>query len=520
MADPIAGRSRPPSASCRRGIRPPRPARASAGPSDQYGRAEPGRRRDPVTARTASTDRPRTSRVLVGAELGEVLVEPAVTGELVAALEDRVGVVGERGQRVAGNEPRRGDRRALARSARIRLTPTRGPNSAWLNLTGGSPRRTESEIASWSMVRATVSRGVWHAVHSRSMVVERRIGCRGRSRILLVPMATTERDFYEILGVERSATDAEIKRAFRKLAQQWHPDVNTEPEAPRSGSRRSTRPTRSCPTRSAGSATTRSGGPGSTAPAGRCGAGFEGFGGFWDIFDAFFGGGAGGRVGPARPAAARRGPALRPADHLRGGRQRAPRRRSSSRVLGTLRDVRRQRRGARHRADHLPAVQRPRRGPIGPPDDARPDGQRQRLPALPRRGQDRRDAVRHLPGRRPHRAQADAAGHDPAGIDEGHQIRLSNEGEVGPRGGPPGSLYVAVHVQPHPSLTREGTELYYDAQVSIAQAALGTRITVPTVDGDGGGRDQGRAPSPTPRSGCAARACRTSGGRASAATST
>ena len=72
----------------------------------------------------------------------------------------------------------------------------------------------------------------------------------------------------------------------------------------------------------------------------------------------------------------------------------------------------------------------------------------------------------------------------PAGIDEGHQIRLSNEGEVGPRGGPPGSLYVAVHVTPHPTLRREGTELAYDADVSIVQAALGTRITVPTVDGE------------------------------------
>ena len=72
----------------------------------------------------------------------------------------------------------------------------------------------------------------------------------------------------------------------------------------------------------------------------------------------------------------------------------------------------------------------------------------------------------------------------PAGIDEGHQIRLSNEGEVGPRGGAPGSLYVAVHVAAHPSLTREGTELFYEADLSIAQAALGTRIRVPTVDGE------------------------------------
>jgi molecular chaperone DnaJ len=72
----------------------------------------------------------------------------------------------------------------------------------------------------------------------------------------------------------------------------------------------------------------------------------------------------------------------------------------------------------------------------------------------------------------------------PAGIDEGHQIRLTNEGEVGPRGGPPGSLYVAVHVADHPTLTREGTELYYEADISIVQAALGTRIQVPTVDGE------------------------------------
>jgi len=72
----------------------------------------------------------------------------------------------------------------------------------------------------------------------------------------------------------------------------------------------------------------------------------------------------------------------------------------------------------------------------------------------------------------------------PPGIDEGHQIRLSNEGEAGPRGGPAGSLYVAVHVNPHPALRREGTELVYEANVSIAQAALGARIRVPTVEGE------------------------------------
>ena len=72
----------------------------------------------------------------------------------------------------------------------------------------------------------------------------------------------------------------------------------------------------------------------------------------------------------------------------------------------------------------------------------------------------------------------------PPGIDEGHQIRLSNEGEAGPSSGPAGSLYVAVHVAPHPRLKREGTELIYEASVGIAQAALGTTILVPTVEGE------------------------------------
>ena len=106
----------------------------------------------------------------------------------------------------------------------------------------------------------------------------------------------------------------------------------------------------------------------------------------------------------------------------------------------------------------------------------------------------------------------------PAGIDEGHQIRLSNEGEVGPRGGPPGSLYVAVHVTPHPTLRREGTELAYDAEISIAQAALGTRISVPTVDGEEEVEIKAGT-QPGPRSGYAAVACLTFDAPARAATS-
>jgi molecular chaperone DnaJ len=71
----------------------------------------------------------------------------------------------------------------------------------------------------------------------------------------------------------------------------------------------------------------------------------------------------------------------------------------------------------------------------------------------------------------------------PPGIDDGHQIRLSGEGEAGPRGGPAGNLYVVVHMAAHPELRREDTELYYELTVSIAQASLGARVLVPTPDG-------------------------------------
>jgi molecular chaperone DnaJ len=71
----------------------------------------------------------------------------------------------------------------------------------------------------------------------------------------------------------------------------------------------------------------------------------------------------------------------------------------------------------------------------------------------------------------------------PAGIDDSHQIRLSGEGEGAPRGGVPGNLYVVVHVTPHPELRRRDTELFYDLSLSITQAALGARVSVPTAGG-------------------------------------
>ena len=71
----------------------------------------------------------------------------------------------------------------------------------------------------------------------------------------------------------------------------------------------------------------------------------------------------------------------------------------------------------------------------------------------------------------------------PAGIDAGQRIALEGQGEAGPRGGPPGDLYVVISVREDPRLARRGTELFTEVPVTFAQAALGATLTVPTVEG-------------------------------------
>ena len=292
-------------------------------------------------------------------------------------------------------------------------------------------------------------------------------------------MATTERDYYLILGIERSATDVEIKSAYRKLAQQWHPDVNADATA----HERFTEINEAYQVLSDPERRGRYDMFGQAGLGGSPGAGFEGFGGFSDIFDAFFGGSAGAasaRRGRPQPGADLRYDLRITFDEAVKGTekeiefsvlQRCETCHGSGAKAGTeatvcpqcsgrgeVRSVRQTMLGQMVNVSACPRCRGEGRIVESPCETCRGDGRTERRRTL-------RVSI-------------------PAGIDEGHQIRLSNEGEVGPRTGPAGSLYVAVHVQPHPSLKREGTELFYEASISIAQAALGTRITVPTVDGD------------------------------------
>ena len=291
----------------------------------------------------------------------------------------------------------------------------------------------------------------------------------------------TERDYYSILGVPRTATDADIKRAFRKLAQQWHPDVNRDPEADeRFKEINESYQVLSDPQRrQAYDMFGMAGVNGSGAFGAQ-----QGFGGFSDIFDAFFGGTAAG-AGGARRGRAAVGSDLRYdmrvsfEESIRGTEKeiefpvldRCATCSGSGAKPGSTATTCPQCQG-RGEIRHVRQTMLGQMVNVVACPRCRGEGKVVEAPCDACGGEGRRERTKRL------RVSV------PAGIDDGHQIRLAAEGEVGTRGGPPGSLYVAIHVTPHPSLKREGTELFHDLSLSIAQATLGTTVRVPTADGE------------------------------------
>jgi molecular chaperone DnaJ len=294
----------------------------------------------------------------------------------------------------------------------------------------------------------------------------------------------TERSYYELLGVDRSATDADIKRAFRKLAQQWHPDVNSDDEAAaRFKEINEAYQVLSDPKRRqvydmVGKAGLGDMGGGAGSPFG------EGFGGFGDLFDAFFSG-MGQQPGGSRHGRRQAGSDLRydlriNFDEAVKGVEKelefdlldkcltcagsgatpgtTPSQCAACGGRGEVRSVRNTMLGQMVNVTACTRCNGDGRVIDSPCSACRGDGRVQRRKKI-------RVTI-------------------PAGIDEGHQIRLSGEGEIGPRGGPAGNLYVAVHVTPHALLRRDGTEIYHEVQLSMAQAALGTKVRIPTIEGD------------------------------------
>jgi len=287
-----------------------------------------------------------------------------------------------------------------------------------------------------------------------------------------------KRDYYEVLGVGRQASAEDLKRAFRKIAMDSHPDRNPDDAAA------------AARFKEASEAYAVLSDPGRRRTYDMFGhSAVEGGGGspidfsdmpFADIFDTFFGGGG----GRSRRQRSNRGddlrydmtitfeeafvgverqidvPRLATCEHCSGsgaepgsGEETCPGcrgsgqvRRSGQSIFGTV----------------VTATTCPTCGGAG---------RLLKNPCAQCRGQGRLERTRRLAVR------------VPAGVDTGSQIRISGEGEAGMRGGPPGDLYVALRVKAHPHLARRDQDVIFELRVNIVQAALGDRIEIPTLEG-------------------------------------
>ena len=303
-----------------------------------------------------------------------------------------------------------------------------------------------------------------------------------------------KRDYYEVLGVSKSATPDEIKKAYRQLAKKYHPDLNPDNKEAEAKFKEANEAYEILSDSDKKEKYDRFGfaGVDPSYGAGQGGGGFGGFGGFdggmdfdlGDLFGSFFGG-FGGGGGRSNPNAPRRGSDIQTNIYIS----------FEEAAKGCKKTVEFQKievcdecSGSGAAKGSSPQtcpdcngrgqINIQQRTPFGTISTSKPC---QRCGG---KGTFNPNPCSRCKGAGRIRRTVKQEITIPAGIDDGQIFTVRNQGNAGANGGPAGDLRVGVIVKPHPFFERDGYNVWYDVKVSFVQAALGDKLRVPTLDGD------------------------------------
>jgi molecular chaperone DnaJ len=296
----------------------------------------------------------------------------------------------------------------------------------------------------------------------------------------------SKRDYYEVLNVSKTATDAEIKKAFKRAAMKLHPDRNQDDAANAEEKFKETKEAydilSDAQKRAAYDQFGHAGVDGS--------AGAGGFGGgagagnfsdvFGDVFGDIFGGGRGGGGGGGGGSQMYRGADLQYnldlslEDAAKGSEVKI---KIPTKVVCTTCSGS----GAKKGTKPVTCTTCGGQGQVRMQQGF--FSLQQTCPRCHGKGKMIKDPCGTCGGSGQKKKEKTLSVKVPAGVDTGDRIRLSGEGESGENGGPAGDLFVQMHIKPHPIFKRDGSDLYCDAPISITKASLGGEIEVPTLDG-------------------------------------